>query len=222
MFFNSPHARYYFPKECVIKPNYLKSFNYATSNIKRDIKLIFNRYINSCYHLDTQFARLLEYLKKHGLMDSTIVLITGDHGEEFMEKGHWGHNSDFTEEQTRVPFILHIPGEKPRQVMTMSSHLDVVPTFLTLLGVTNPPDDYSQGFDLLSKPKRQYTIVSNWNCIGYIDNNYKARFSLKSFNMPKITTKNDAPVPDTKVFYQTHQTRLMEVIKGLSRFSKRK
>ncbi|WP_419607389.1 hypothetical protein, partial [Thiolapillus sp.] len=36
------------------------------------------------------------------------------HGEEFMEKGHWGHNAGFHEEQIHVPMVLHIPGRAPQ------------------------------------------------------------------------------------------------------------
>ena len=62
MFFESPHSRYYFPEENVIRKNYLQEFNYATMNLKKDIGLIKNRYINSCNHLDSQFARIISYL----------------------------------------------------------------------------------------------------------------------------------------------------------------
>ena len=121
MFFESPHARYYFPPESVIRKPYLEDFNYATMNLKRDIGLIKNRYINSCHHLDSQYGRIIKYLEERGLLDSTIVILTGDHGEEFMEKGHWGHNSTFNEEQTRVPMVLWMPGVAPRQVDRMTS-----------------------------------------------------------------------------------------------------
>ncbi len=53
MFFESPHARYYFPEECAIRKPYLEDFNYATMSVDKDIELIKNRYINSCNHLDT-------------------------------------------------------------------------------------------------------------------------------------------------------------------------
>ena len=40
MFFESPHARYYFPPESIIRKNYLKDFNYATASLEKDIGLI--------------------------------------------------------------------------------------------------------------------------------------------------------------------------------------
>lgn len=75
--------------------------NYARMDLENDITLIKNRYINSCHHLDSQLGRIIHYLESNQLLEKTIVIITGDHGEEFMEKGHWGHNSAYTEEQIR-------------------------------------------------------------------------------------------------------------------------
>jgi hypothetical protein len=54
---------------------------------KRDAPGLKRRYANSCTHLDTQFDRVIGFPEKKGLLDSTIVILTGDHGEEFMEKG---------------------------------------------------------------------------------------------------------------------------------------
>ncbi|MCD6304212.1 MAG: sulfatase-like hydrolase/transferase, partial [Planctomycetes bacterium] len=115
MFFESPHARYYFPPENAIRKPYMKDFNYADLGaIARDPKLqqlVKNRYINACNHLDGQLGRVIDGLRRRGLLDSTIVVITGDHGEEFWERGRWGHAADsFHEKHMRVPLIIHVPG----------------------------------------------------------------------------------------------------------------
>ncbi|MBN1550145.1 sulfatase-like hydrolase/transferase, partial [bacterium] len=125
MFFESPHANYYFPDESIIRKDYLPDLNYATMDLKKDIQLIKNRYINSCHHMDSQYQRIFDYLRDNNLMNSTIVIVTGDHGEEFMEKGHWGHNSAFTEEQLRVPLIIKIPNHSGSAITDMSSHMDI-------------------------------------------------------------------------------------------------
>ena len=176
MFFESPHARYYFPPESVIRKPYLEDVNYATMDLKRDISLIKNRYINSCYHLDSQHQRIFEYLESHQLLESTIVLIAGDHGEEFMEKGRWGHGSTFVEEQIRTPLILWVPGKPPAEITNLTSHLDIPATLLPLLGAANPPEDYSLGFDLLGPVKREFTVLSEWNEVAYVSPGYKAVF----------------------------------------------
>jgi len=221
MFFESPHARYFFPEESVIRTPYLKEFNYATADMGRDIGLIKNRYINACHHLDSQIGRMVDYLDKTGLMDNTIVLITGDHGEEFMEKGRWGHNSQFTEEQTHTPFVLWVPGVEPAVVDDMTSHLDIPATLLPRLGVSNPPEDYSLGYDMLGDTFRDFTVIADWSRIAYVGPSYKAVFPVTSnqFIRSQVTDHNDLPIDDTSEFYRLREIQLIEVLKGMSKFS---
>ncbi len=129
----------------MIRPDYLRELNYATMDVHRDMPGIFNRYINSVHHLDQQLGRVLDRLERDGRLDDTLVVITGDHGEEFMEHGRWGHNSEFHDEQVRVPLVLAGPGVPGGVVTAPTSHLDVAPTLLGLLGVSNPPADYAVG-----------------------------------------------------------------------------
>ena len=220
MFFESPHAPYHFPPENEIRTPYLDEFNYATVDLKKDIHLIKNRYLNSCNHLDSQFERVLKYLEENSLLDSTIVILTGDHGEEFMEHGRWGHNSDYSDEQTLVPLVIWAPAVKSHQVDSITSHLDIPVTICHLLGVTNPPQDYSEGIDLLGTEKRQFTVISDWDTIAYVDNEYKAIFPTNTLGMNTVTTKSNVEITDSTAFYKAHQSDMVKVMKDLSRFSK--
>ena len=219
MFFESPHAPYNFPPENEIRTPCLAQFDYAAVDLKKDIQLIKNRYINSSNHLDSQYERVFKYLRDNSLLDSTIVIITGDHGEEFMEHDRWGHNSDYSDEQTIVPMVLWAPTVKPGQIDSITSHLDIPVTILNLLGVTNPPQDYSQGFDLLGNEKRRFTVISDWDAIVYVDGEYKATFPMNIFSPKIVTTKSYIEISDKAAFYQTHQLPLVEIMKGLSNFS---
>ncbi len=222
MFFESPHSNYFFPEEAVIRPDYLPDLNYATMDLERDLPRIKNRYINAVHHLDDQLGRVIDYLEKKRLLDSTIVIITGDHGEEFMEKGRWGHNSAFTEEQIRVPFVLWVPGREPAKVMRMTSHLDLPATLLPLMGVRNPAEDYSQGLDMLGAKAHPYVVISDWQSVCYVDYDYKAVFALNASRMGRqtVTTRDDGKVEDKTVFYETHQARLTELMKALGSFGR--
>ena len=223
MFFESPHARYYFPEDSIIRKKYLQEFNYATMNLEKDIGLIKNRYINSCHHLDSQFARIINFLERNDLLKNTVVILTGDHGEEFMEKGRWGHGSTFAEEQIRTPLILWIPGTGSGPVEKMTSHLDIVPTLLPFLGVKNPPQDYSLGYNLLSNQQRPYTVVSDWARICYVGPHYKLSIPLNTAETFRddLTTKDDVPVGDKREFMKTHQQTLVKLMHELSRFKKK-
>jgi uncharacterized protein len=219
MFFESPHAPYNFPEECAIRKPYPAELNYLSMELK-DVGPIKNRYMNACNHLDTQFARILTYLEEKGLLDSTIVLMTGDHGEEFMEKGRWGHSSEFHEEQVRVPLVLHAPGKKASRIDRLTSHLDLAPTVMTLLGVTNPPEDYSLGVDLFGPAAREFTIFSGWNHLMYGDGRAKADLPLRTWDVVhrKVTTMEDQPLPDRSAFYEENRVQLLKVLKDLGRF----
>lgn len=222
-FFESPHARYYFPDETVIRKDYLEEMNYATMDIKKDIGLIKNRYINAVHHLDQQLGRVFAYLRDKQLLDSTLVVITGDHGEEFMENGHWGHNSQFTHEQTHVPLVLAVPGQAPAVVERLSSHLDLPATLLPLLGANNPAEDYSQGQSLLNGPERQFTVFADWNRIAYMDDQFKLVFPLKSSGYTKapVTTPDDQPVANGEAVLAGYQDEMLGVLKDLSRFRRK-
>ena len=222
MFFESPHARYYFPEESVIRRPYLAEFNYATMDLTKDIKLIYNRYVNATHHLDSQLARVINFLEENNLLDNTIVLVTGDHGEEFMENGHWGHNSEFTEQQTRVPMVLYVPGIDPSEETRITSHLDIAPTLLRLLGLKNREQDYCLGHDLLGPFKRTFTVISDWNRIGFIDDRFKATFPLKRSGLlvNRFTTGDDKPLADEAIFWEARRNAAVSMMKELSRFRK--
>ncbi|OHB57687.1 MAG: hypothetical protein A2Y12_16590 [Planctomycetes bacterium GWF2_42_9] len=221
MFFESPHAQYYFPPENAIRKPYLEKFNYTSSNLKQDMPLIWNRYVNSCNHLDSQLARIYSYLETNKLLDSTIVIVTGDHGEEFMEKGHWGHNSSFTIEQTKTPLIIWVPGKAPLEVNQLTSHLDISPTIMNLLGIENDSEDYCCAYDLFGSHKRSYTIFSDWSSLAYADSEYKAVFPLKSYGVfqQELTDASDKKRTDIQAFYSTRKNNISEVMTGLSKFS---
>ena len=222
MFFESPHARYYFPQESVIRPDYLDDFNYATVDLASDIGLIKNRYINSCHHLDSQIDRILGSLRENNLLDSTIVIVTGDHGEEFMEKGRWGHNSAFTQEQVRTPMVMWIPGRNHLEVTSMTSHMDISTTLIKLLGVKNPVADFSLGIDLLSDQTRSFVVLSDWDSIGYIGEGFKADFPIKAngLNQYQVHTIEDKKVADVSEFFLKKKDNLVQMLKNLSAFLK--
>lgn len=219
MFFESAHANYYFPDESIIRDDYIDDFNYLTVDIEGSIERIRNRYINATHHLDSQLGRVYDALEEQGLLDNTIVVVTGDHGEEFMENGRWGHNSTFSQEQIRVPMLIHIPGREAGETSVMTSHLDMPATILAALGVTIDPTTYSYGSDLFNPGyRRDYTVVSDWHGNTLITPEVKMVFSKKGAAYDDVTTLlDDSPVnlADVKTDYRTP---LGKFARELSRF----
>lgn len=72
---------------------------------------------------------------------SFLVVIVADHGEEFLEKGRWGHSKAVTNTLIRVPLLFLLPtrAHGGRRVDSPVRLLDVAPTILDLLGIEPPP-----------------------------------------------------------------------------------
>lgn len=176
MFFESTHAPYSFPEDKALRSGYIRDFDYIRLNLADNIDGIHLRYINAAHHIDEQVGRLLAYLEEQGLMEDTIIMFTGDHGEEFMEKGRWGHGhgNTFPEEQIRVPLVLWAPGKPAQTIRYRTSHLQIPSTLLQLLGVTSPPRSYSSA-DPLFTPMSSF-VVGEYDHMSIIDEEKKITF----------------------------------------------
>ncbi|WP_341645329.1 sulfatase-like hydrolase/transferase [Thauera sp. SDU_THAU2] len=198
LFFESPHANYNFPPESVIESGYLEDFSYADMELRDKIGGIHKRYINAVHHLDSQLGKLMAHLERRGLLEDTLVVITGDHGEEFMEKGRWGHNSTFVDEQVRVPLLLWVPGREPRRIDARTSHADLLPTILPLLGVTNPPSDYAIGHSLFDPQPNRVLLAGDWDRLAFLGEDYKLvlPFGSGSFTAIQVSGADDRTLAD--------------------------
>ena len=97
--------------------------------------------------IDDALARILLVLAEEGLADDTLVVVTSDHGEEFLEHGGFKHGFRIHDELLRVPFLLHVPGAAPRRLAsTIVQQIDVAPTLLELLGIPAPPELQGRSF----------------------------------------------------------------------------
>jgi arylsulfatase A-like enzyme len=98
-----------------------------------------NNYDREIRYTDDELAKLFGWLGEQALLERTLVVVTSDHGEEFLEHGSIGHSSLPHEELVHVPLMLQGGGvPRGRRVAALSSHIDLVPTLLELLGVEPP------------------------------------------------------------------------------------
>jgi arylsulfatase len=89
--------------------------------------------------VDAWLESLFLSLEQRGLLSDAIVVVTADHGEEFLEHGYVGHHQALYEESIRVPLLVLAPEmEGPAVVTTAVSLLDVAPTVLDLAGIASP------------------------------------------------------------------------------------
>ncbi|MCH2172658.1 sulfatase-like hydrolase/transferase [Myxococcota bacterium] len=109
-------------------------------------------YVEEIEYLDAQFGVLLDELRRLGLYDDTVIVLTADHGEEFFEHGGWWHGTTLYEEQIRVPLLvkwskggdsLAVGRDERGQVARL---IDIAPTLIARAGVSKPAA--MQGLDL--------------------------------------------------------------------------
>jgi arylsulfatase A-like enzyme len=85
-------------------------------------------------YTDDHVGRLLDDLKRRGRWDHTVVVVTGDHGEGFGEHDVEQHGYHLYGAQTKVPLLIHIPGQPGRRVTMPAGHVDILPTLVNLAG----------------------------------------------------------------------------------------
>ena len=127
-----------------------------------EVRRIVNRFWNSVAWVDAQLAEFTAWLKAQGRYDESVIIITGDHGEEFKEQGSWFHGTMLNEPQTRVPILIKWPksapqGRGPR--VAQASHLDLLPTLLDALGGDPALWRDMPGISLLHPPSGERTLV---------------------------------------------------------------
>jgi arylsulfatase A-like enzyme len=107
-----------------------------------ELTLLRALYDEEIHHTDAGIGRLLDALAQRGLADDCVVVVTGDHGEEFLERGWIGHTRTLYEELMRVPLLVRAPKVKPRVVQEPVSTVSITPTVLELAGVEAPAADF--------------------------------------------------------------------------------
>ncbi|EHK9049574.1 DUF3413 domain-containing protein [Vibrio vulnificus] len=222
LFYDAPHG-YDFPAD--FEPKYepmLKEVNYLKLNNDTDPTPFFNRYKTSVRYVDSMATKVLNKLKESGDLENTLVIITGDHGQEMNDNklNFWGHNSNFTDAQVNVPFAIFGPGVDPAKMQwsteALTSHQDVVPTLMKhYLGVTNDVKDYSVGEDLLGDAvKRDWIISSNYS--GYAIITEDNILEVSGGGQYQFMDKTNRQLKEQ----QPNFTYLQQALEQISRFSK--
>lgn len=171
VFYDLPHSFEITPDRLKFKPSWPYA-DYTRLNNDLDPTEFFNLYRNTCYEVDKMLGDLIAALEREGVADNTVVIVTGDHAQEFNEnhKNFWSHGGNFSRWQIQVPLIMHVPGEQGGIVRRhRTTHYDIIPTLMQrFLGVKNPVDDYSAGHLLTDTVSRDWHVVGSELNYGFI------------------------------------------------------
>ena len=120
-------------------------------------------------------SRLLEGLKSRGLYDSTLILLTADHGEQLYDHESYGHGNALWEEVVHVPLIVKFPkGTRPAPagVPGLTEAVDFLPAIVSWAG--GPPDESLPGHRFLQGEYGSFVLGETKNDWFYTDGDIKA------------------------------------------------
>lgn len=160
-----PHYPYWPPKD--LRGKFGKTIQTPAEFINREyepgqapwVESLKNRYDETVLGADREFGEFVEQLRRRGLLDTSWLVVSSDHGEAFSRGfvGHAGHSVH--ESISRVPLIIRPPGGgTPLRIKTPASQIDLAPTLLALLD--RPPVASLPGESLLPYIKAPDTLSS--------------------------------------------------------------
>jgi membrane-anchored protein YejM (alkaline phosphatase superfamily) len=181
-------------------------------------------------YMDRYVGKMLRTLEYEKLLENTLVVITGDHGEGLGEREHYfGHVRYLNQQFIHVPFMLHLPGEKPRRITNPVSLVGISPTLLEFMGIHhegfnpqrsllkylkpgNIPTDpvYSFAFSPSSLEDRFSVINWPYQCINIKNSKGITRQEFYNLSLCQSFQKLDEFSPDVVMKYSSKNYRIFQ------------
>lgn len=154
---------------------------------KRDIEKMIDIYDDKLSYIDQNLNKFFDFLKNEKRITNTLILLTSDHGQEFLDHGYFGHSARFYDELLHTPLILFGTRIKKLRIKKLVSQIDIAPTILHFYNILTPK--HYRGHSLLSNHTNRYIFseaAHNKKGI-YIQNNeiFSADFRTYSIRTEK-------------------------------------
>lgn len=172
---------------------------------QNELKHLISLYDNEIRYVDSEIKKLFDKLKELNILDESIIILTSDHGEGFLEHGRFFHSYSIYSELINVPLIIRYPKLfKPGQLSNIyTQHIDIFPFLLEALGVESSrynfegtplifnitkmdPDITQKTPEVLSEHLRKNNnaqkslIYKDWKLIKDINSNRFRLYNIKS------------------------------------------
>lgn len=150
----------------------------------------FQRFQNAVQYQDRLLGRLIEGLKRGGVYDDTLIVVTGDHGWRALPSGvtdNLKEDADrcqFCDFNIRVPLIIHNPRMFSSRLVASSvtSHIDILPTIADLVGIPFSATNVD-GNSMLEDQRPSHAVVAvgfNWDKVAFVSSSEKYIFDFVS------------------------------------------
>ncbi len=162
-------------------------------------------YDSKLYDADQRLGKFLSEIEKLGILNKSIIIIIGDHGEELFDRNRIDHGFSLYDELIHVPLIIHLPiNHEQRLIQDQVRTIDVMPTIFNLIGVDASDEINNQikGVSLVPLMQGQHMSLDAFSETDYLykvfkrsirgSNNWKLIYSLDS-NERELYNLNDDP-----------------------------
>ena len=141
------------------------------------------RYLNVVHETDRHLARIFEAVRRAGLEQDTLIVVTGDHGQAFgYPHETYVQGRTVYEEDVHVPLMVWYPRmyKATARVPVVGSHVDLAPTIAELIGLPAAPDWQGRSLFDESHPRRAYFYVAEDHFrLGVREANWKYIYSVR-------------------------------------------
>jgi len=141
------------------------------------------RYLNVVHETDRNLARIFEAVRRAGLEQDTLIVVTGDHGQAFgYPHEGFGQGRTVYEEDVHVPLMLWYPRmfKAGARVPVIGSHVDLAPTITELIGLPAAPDWQGRSlFDESHSGRAYFYVAQDHFRLAVRDANWKYIYSVR-------------------------------------------
>ena len=125
------------------------------------VRSIIDIYDDNLRYIDYNLNELFSFLSSKELVDSPLMILSSDHGQEFLDHGRVGHGSgNLYDEILHIPLILFGPGIQNRLNRSLVSQLDIALTILKFFEIIAPKD--YRGYDALSSHTNRFILSEGY------------------------------------------------------------
>jgi arylsulfatase A-like enzyme len=111
--------------------SWLYEYGYADAS-QPPVQRVFDEYKENVHYGDALVGEVFDALAKGHLLEATLVIVIGDHGEAFLEHGKFKHSSTVFDEMIRVPLMFIHPSLSPGTAPEHVGLIDLTPTLVEL------------------------------------------------------------------------------------------
>jgi len=110
------------------------------ASLETDLQYTIGLYDAEIRFVDLVLENLFSGLSERDGRSRTLVIVTSDHGDEFMDRGGLGHGRHLAPEMVHIPLFAYGPGIVARHDITLVRQIDLAPTLVELAGAAAPPE----------------------------------------------------------------------------------